>query len=438
MAKFSSEDDYNTAKRNSEMLQKYGDSNIEDLNLVAQDLDDGEEKDWLTGYINYLDRDGKAKFDLSAGQKEIDDLEAERQKILDEKKSRNAGANGRPYAVGQQDAPDFDSFTTGYGITNNRPYAAGLQVQKEETPEDTRLREIDRVISQKKQYLNQAKHIQEINAYDDTVKNADFDKYDDYVESDDDQHKWINDTRFRESYEAPFQRNGVQSKYAHKNYDKMYASEIAIYNYYYAKSGKEAAQKYLDTIQERLNDRTAEEMYSALQGNTAAEIVFGAAAGFNQFGTNVANNFRFKDDYIAKSAYQIASEKVREDLADNSIGLWYNIKEKKWEDKILGSSLGQIAYDTISTTANMAPSILASYAVGAAAGVHRYIKETEGMEQGMDAAKQVLAEVSKLDTEGELAKLILAMYEKILSGATLYDLRRAADEVKASTLKPIV
>ena len=56
----------------------------------------------------------------------------------------------------------------------------------------------------------------------------------------------------------------------------------------------------------------------------------------------------------------------------------------------------------------------------------------------MDAAKQVLREVSKLDTEGELAKLILNMYEKILSGATLYDLRCAADAVKASTLKPIV
>jgi hypothetical protein len=77
-------------------------------------------------------------------------------------------------------------------------------------------------------------------------------------------------------------------------------------------------------------------------------------------------------------------------------------------------------------------------AVGAAAGVHRYIKETEGMEQGLDAAKQVLAEVSKLDTEGELAKLILGMYEKILSGATVADLRRAADAAKAATLKPIV
>ena len=61
-----------------------------------------------------------------------------------------------------------------------------------------------------------------------------------------------------------------------------------------------------------------------------------------------------------------------------------------------------------------------------------------GMEQGMDSAKQVLRDVSKLDTEGELAKLILNMYEKILAGATIYDLRCAADAVKASTLKPIV
>ena len=98
------------------------------------------------------------------------------------------------------------------------------------------------------------------------------------------------------------------------------------------------------------------------------------------------------------------------------------------DDRMIGSSA--LALEQGTTPAYIA--------VGAAAGVHRYIKETEGMEQGMESAKQVLSEVSKLDTEGELAKLILAMYEKILSGATLYDLRRAADAVKASTLKPIV
>ena len=98
------------------------------------------------------------------------------------------------------------------------------------------------------------------------------------------------------------------------------------------------------------------------------------------------------------------------------------------DDRMIGSSALALAQGTTP----------AYIAVGAAAGVHRYIKETDGMEQGMDAAKQVLQEVSKLDTESELAKLILAMYEKILAGATLYDLRCAADAVKASTLKPIV
>ena len=98
------------------------------------------------------------------------------------------------------------------------------------------------------------------------------------------------------------------------------------------------------------------------------------------------------------------------------------------DDRMIGSSA--LALEQGTTPAYIA--------VGAAAGVHRYIKECDGMEQGMDAAKQVLREVSKLDTEGELAKLILNMYEKILAGATLYDLRRAADAVKASTFKPIV
>jgi mannitol-1-phosphate 5-dehydrogenase len=98
------------------------------------------------------------------------------------------------------------------------------------------------------------------------------------------------------------------------------------------------------------------------------------------------------------------------------------------DDRMIGSSL-------LALEQGVTPAYIS---VGAAAGVYRYIKEADGMEQGLDAAKQVLCEVSKLDADSELAKLILSMYEKILGGATIYDLRRAADAVKASTLKPIV
>ena len=98
------------------------------------------------------------------------------------------------------------------------------------------------------------------------------------------------------------------------------------------------------------------------------------------------------------------------------------------DDRLIGSS--SLAVEQGTTPAYIA--------VGAAAGLHRYINEAEGMDQGMDAAKQVLAEVSKLDVNGKLAQLILSMYVRILDGATIADLRRAADEAKAANLQAII
>ena len=98
------------------------------------------------------------------------------------------------------------------------------------------------------------------------------------------------------------------------------------------------------------------------------------------------------------------------------------------DDRMIGSS-------SLALEQGITPAYIT---VGAAAGVHRYISEAEGMEQNTDTAKKVLAEVSKLDPDGTLARLIVAMYEKILSGATVTDLRRAADTVKAASLGPII
>ena len=94
------------------------------------------------------------------------------------------------------------------------------------------------------------------------------------------------------------------------------------------------------------------------------------------------------------------------------------------DDRLIGSSV-------LALEQGITPAYIA---VGAAAGLHRYINEAEGMEQGMEAAKQVLSDVSKLDIEGKLAQLILAMYAQILDGATVANLRRAADEVKAASM----
>ena len=97
-------------------------------------------------------------------------------------------------------------------------------------------------------------------------------------------------------------------------------------------------------------------------------------------------------------------------------------------DRMIGSS-------TLALENGVTPAYIT---LGAAAAVRRYIDEAEGMEQGMDSAKKVLAEVSQLDVNGTLATLILNYYKMLLDGASVADLRRAADEVKSASLKDVI
>jgi len=98
------------------------------------------------------------------------------------------------------------------------------------------------------------------------------------------------------------------------------------------------------------------------------------------------------------------------------------------DDRLIGSA--SLALDMGITPAYIA--------VGAAAGVYRYIRETEGMEQGSASAQAVLKEISGLGECSELARMILAMYEMLLSGATVAQLRCAAGQVKAASLDAII
>ncbi len=97
-------------------------------------------------------------------------------------------------------------------------------------------------------------------------------------------------------------------------------------------------------------------------------------------------------------------------------------------DRLIGSS-------TLALEVGVTPAYIA---IGAAAGLRRYIDEAEGMEQGMDSATKVLGELCKLDTDGALAKLILNMYSMIIDGKSFGEIRRAADKVVASNLSNVI
>jgi mannitol-1-phosphate 5-dehydrogenase len=96
-------------------------------------------------------------------------------------------------------------------------------------------------------------------------------------------------------------------------------------------------------------------------------------------------------------------------------------------DRLIGSA-------TLALEEGITPAYIA---VGAAAGVKRFLDEAE-RPQTSEAAAQVLAEVSALEKDTPLAKLILGYYGMIAGGCTLADLRRKADGCKAASLKDII
>ena len=138
-------------------------------------------------------------------------------------------------------------------------------------------------------------------------------------------------------------------------YTYMTDDEAAIYDYLLYKQGSNAADEYLDFIEETLNARKGTEAGEKITSidspiiRGTLEATAAVGAGLDQFGSGVAQVF--SRDVLPTSSTQFASQHIRESLKDKGA-------------KILGNSLGQIAYDAISTTANMAPSILLSYITG--------------------------------------------------------------------------
>ncbi len=98
------------------------------------------------------------------------------------------------------------------------------------------------------------------------------------------------------------------------------------------------------------------------------------------------------------------------------------------QDRLIGSS-------TLALETGIIPAYIA---IGAAAGVYRYINEAAGMVQSVDNAAYVLQTVSGLQKDSALALLILSMYQKILEKTDLRELRRFADAIIAEYLKDVI
>ena len=143
------------------------------------------------------------------------------------------------------------------------------------------------------------------------------------------------------------------------NYDnvKLYRNftndEFDLLAYYFGRdkaTGGNEVQEYLDLMEETLNMRAGSKIYEEkLKDKTGLEILYGVPVGLDQFSSGMTNLLNTEDDYIPVSPTQIAGQLAREDLGEVKLPEWLG-----------GFSLAQVGYDVVSTTANMAPSILTS------------------------------------------------------------------------------
>lgn len=298
------------------------------------------------------------------------------------------------------------------------------------------LDEMETLLSQKQRYLTQAKRVQKKDDFS-AVANPESEKYDAAFDSKSGYVSTEQDGKLERllsqysmgyddlTYEYINNQNGIRDEIKHKarayskdetsfekkGYDYMTEDEVGLYNYYYSMGGKASAEAYLDTIQEDLNQRKAAGMYQQMEGKTGAEMVFGVEAGLDQFKSGIKGAVRAvkgDDSYVAPSATQYASGMVREDLADDGFKL------PAW---LGGASLGQVGYDAITTTANMAPSIavgMLSPTLGTAA---------LGVSAGGSAYQEALNEGYSVDQArgyGILSGASEIVMEKVLGGISAY------------------
>ncbi|MBR3968365.1 MAG: hypothetical protein IKJ93_02130, partial [Clostridia bacterium] len=139
----------------------------------------------------------------------------------------------------------------------------------------------------------------------------------------------------------------LTSKYRLMNKDEF--KDFAYWRKYDKENGTKFAYDYIDSVEETLNIREGQAIGEEYKDKHALlKIMYGVEAGFDQFASGVSNAFNFTDEYIPTTSTQYASQIIRDDLWDAGPNL------PEW---LGGTSLGQAAFDFVTTTTNMVPSL---------------------------------------------------------------------------------
>ena len=352
---FKTEEDYTKAINESNWYNAYNGKTADELLADLNNLEkDSDEYNWVAGFYNYQDEQKKRGHDVVKAKEDIAFLEGELSRFEElsnflssyENYVENGGDPNAVDAETKRRLDEYNQLAEKYGSVDD--LNSRLAADRKFTGQAERLQTAEQMES-----VSSLADFADKSAYVSAELDNAWEKY--WSEGGagygDATYEFINNT---DGVREKIRNTGDKERW--RLLEKMTPEEVSVYNYHYATGGKEAADKYIDSIVEELSKERAKDIYSPMEGKTGRELLFGVGVGLDQFSTGIGNLVGNKDkDYLPTNAMQYASGMVREDLADDGFKL------PKWMG---GSSVGQAAYDTITTTANMAPSILASLAVG--------------------------------------------------------------------------
>ena len=107
-----------------------------------------------------------------------------------------------------------------------------------------------------------------------------------------------------------------KSSFESGRYDYMTADEVAAYNYYYAKDGKERAEGYLDSIGHILEMRANYQMVQDVSQTAAERPVLSSIASV---GTSLGSGFEYIEDVLDYGADKITGKNARLDSNENAL-----------------------------------------------------------------------------------------------------------------------
>lgn len=334
MARYGSDEAYQTARRQKEWYDKYRNLDYNRLEETAQGIADQEEREFVQSMAANARVERLLNMDITQAQTDLGQLRRDRDRLAD----------------------------LAYEAIDWTDNASRNQPDKVKDTYDSRIAKLETEITQAKRYQKEAEMsgVADRNSQNYDPKFREMAQF----RGDSDLSRFINDVDgaqhgLRDPGEHPEDYVIGKTDYSQYGYDRLTQEERDVYNYwdsYDQKNGTQKAQEYLDVLQESLNSRIGTEKYESIKdSNRAMKLAFEMGTGAQGAIRGIANLgklFTGSEDYTPASGAQIAANMILQDDRENGHKMPGFLQDEEG-----GKTWEEFAGESAMSIGNMAPSM---------------------------------------------------------------------------------